>query len=1056
MRPVFFLFILIVGLFVSGFPVVSASDGVVNNSLSGEFHEFEPEEEMIFEVRLDNRYMLERSLFAYYRDDKAYLPLAEICRLLEFPVSTNSRNGTAAGWFLNENRRFALDTENLQVISDSQKFELSKDDFRRLSDDIYVTAESLTRWFPIKVEESFRTLSINITAEEKLPIIQRMEREARWFRLRPSERQALMPLKKMPYQFFSSPFADVSISSDFIKGNKQGIPSRYSVFMANDTLFHTSELYASGNEKDGLTAARWKMSWADESEEQKSWLGYNTYTIGDLTPAAMPLIPALRSGRGIYFSNTPLNYSSEFSSTTISGNLPEGWSAELYRGKSLVETIAPDQSRDEMYFFENVPILTGNNDFSVKLYGPYGEIREEKKNFFVGSGMISPEKTFYKIFALQNNKEMLPVKKNYAISEDGYTFRSEFTRGINNNLTLKHDFAGITENNERQIYSTIEAIGSLEDTDHLSAIHGSIGLVSQVDAGNALMMRARSNLAGWNIANEFLNFGQNFSFSNTGLNTDWRNSLNLSGRLLNSHSMSVKWLHDSFHNNNYSDAINLNLSSRIGQSNILNSFDYRLNKSDGIPASSYSEGNTEIRTRVGQRAELTAGVDYLLEPDLAVRTFGFGGRWQGEDNLSFSAQIRRYVAQQINNQKSIAYNFGLLKKFQDFSTGLQMSGDNSGDLRVMFSLNSSFGVLPESGKLAFNSDSMVRSGGVVVKVLQKTSAGKIPLKDVVITAGGRRGITDASGTAVLVGLSPSLRVDVSVEAVSLIDPFLVVESPEVSVIPRPGAFHQLTYYVVMTSEIEGKVFFQNESEKKVVGGVQLELADCKTSSVVGKARTDGDGFFIFDFIRPGSYFIDIDKQQGENLGVFVANKGMIKISEDGAILTKDVILQDISMRPVILQPDFEAIRQLDVPPPLLVLDSAQPYVLPAVDSDVIRLLNIEPPDIISAKSVDQITDIVIEEKMPEILQELNVAPPDIFPLIVKEPSKNSEMNPLESYLGYESKSPVPEIPAAVKDLQNQSELRKLNVLPPIITPVQPEKADVGVLNISPPVLKLFN
>lgn len=1061
-----FAFLAIVICFLHVKPIYAESAPAVAED-SKKFAEFEPEEEMIFEVRLDNKYLLERGLFAYYRDEKAFLPFAEICRLLEFPITSNSGNGTAAGWFLNENRRFALDLTNRQVVSGDIRDTIAAGEFYCLPDDIYVAHECLARWFPVQIESKIRELVININPLEKLPIMQRMEREARWSRLRPTEKQALLPLKRSRYEFFSSPISDLSLSSDFNKNNSHIIPTRYTLNLANDMLFHTSQIYASGNEKDGLTAARLKMSWAEQYDEQKTWLGYNTYSFGDITPTSMPLIPSLRSGRGFFFSNTPLNYSSEFAFTTISGNLPEGWSAELYRGRNLLETLSPQQSRDEMYYFENVPILTGNNEFIVKLYGPYGEIREERQNLFVGSGMVTPQKTYYKVSVLQNNKEMLPVKKFNSTVPDGYTFRSELTSGINKRLTLKHDFAGVIENDERHMYSTLEAIGSLPETGSLPVIYGSAGVVSQIDAGNALMLRTRSNFSGWNFSNEFFNFDPDFKFATGRSDTNWRNTLSLSGRVFSGQSLSLKWLRDDFANDRFSDLVNLGLSSRIGQTTLLNNFDYKVDKVPNQNNSFYAEGNSEVRTRVGKRGELTAGLNYLLKPVPEMRTVGIGGRWQGDDESSYSAQIRRNLFSQLNSKASTSFNFGFMKKFPEFSSGVQLSGDTDGDLRGMLTLNTSFGFIPESGQLAASSDSMVRSGGVVVKVLQRVKDGTIPLKDVEIVAGGRRARTDASGTAVIIGLSPSMRVDVGIEPVSLVDPFLVAETPGVSIVPRPGVLQQLTYYVVMTSEIEGKVFFEGEETPRTVSGVVLQIADHRTGKVTGKTRTDSQGFYILDFIRPGSYYVDIEPQQAENLGVYVANRKLVKISDNGDVITDhDVILRDISKRPPEPEVDPEIIKQLAIAPPVIGLAAGSVDLgMPQVDLELLKQLNIAPPVIAFDAVVSMPAAPVLD---PEVLTHLNTAPPVVGSVsaVIQPVESKSEPEACQITVSSPASDSLPISPSVDDQFSGkvvgESELiQQLNTAPPVIIPSAKtllpfqELSDtekLQQLNIAPPIL----
>jgi hypothetical protein len=88
---------------------------------------------------------------------------------------------------------------------------------------------------------------------------------------------------------------------------------------------------------------------------------------------------------------------------------------------------------------------------------------------------------------------------------------------------------------------------------------------------------------------------------------------------------------------------------------------------------------------------------------------------------------------------------------------------------------------------------------------------------------------------------------------SLDDPMLTPEKALQVVVPRPGIPADVQIGLVVGGSIEGALIKSGELGFE---GVDLELVD-STGKVAGTARTDFDGFFLFDRVPYGRYALRV-------------------------------------------------------------------------------------------------------------------------------------------------------------------------------------------------------
>jgi hypothetical protein len=113
--------------------------------------------------------------------------------------------------------------------------------------------------------------------------------------------------------------------------------------------------------------------------------------------------------------------------------------------------------------------------------------------------------------------------------------------------------------------------------------------------------------------------------------------------------------------------------------------------------------------------------------------------------------------------------------------------------------------------------------------------------------------TNARGATLIGGLTPYQPIAVGVDLSSLADPMLVPKKALQVVVPRPGVPAEVQIGLVGGGDVEGALV---KSGGMGFAGVDLELVD-SAGKVVGRTRTDYDGFFLFERVAYGSYTVRV-------------------------------------------------------------------------------------------------------------------------------------------------------------------------------------------------------
>src|SRR5439155_15866579 len=113
--------------------------------------------------------------------------------------------------------------------------------------------------------------------------------------------------------------------------------------------------------------------------------------------------------------------------------------------------------------------------------------------------------------------------------------------------------------------------------------------------------------------------------------------------------------------------------------------------------------------------------------------------------------------------------------------------------------------------------------------------------------------TDARGSITIGGLTAYSPVPVGIDVTSLDDPMLTPKKALQVVVPRPGIPADVQIGLVGGGSVEGALMKSGELGFE---GVDLELVDA-VGKVAGTARTDFDGFFLFERVAYGRYALRV-------------------------------------------------------------------------------------------------------------------------------------------------------------------------------------------------------
>ncbi|HEU4650342.1 MAG TPA: carboxypeptidase regulatory-like domain-containing protein, partial [Croceibacterium sp.] len=353
------------------------------------------------------QYRMNNEIRGYQTPGGVCVDFADVIQSLDMPIRLDRKSRRATGWLFEESQAFAIDRESNTVQIVNNKRPLQPGELIDTPEGWCIDTDTLAGWFEARLRVDMRNSVLFLESDQTLPFVEAIERRSRAARLRPEAERDLSayPQARQPYALWRAPSVDVMAEATYRRDRGQSRTSgRYEVFASGEVALASFDLRLASDSDGVPQSLRLRAFRMDPEGTMLGPLKATQIVGGDVDMPSGNLSGGAGVGRGLFVSNAPLERPTRFGSTIVRGALPLGWDAELYRNGQLLAF--QGDSVDGRYEFE-VPLVFGNNDLEVVLYGPQGQVRHETQSIPVGDGAVPPGKLEYWAGVVQRNRDLV-------------------------------------------------------------------------------------------------------------------------------------------------------------------------------------------------------------------------------------------------------------------------------------------------------------------------------------------------------------------------------------------------------------------------------------------------------------------------------------------------------------------------------------------------------------------------------------------------------------------------------------------------------------------------
>ena len=848
------------------------------------------EELLILKMTL-GKIILRDAIFGFPKQGSLILPLTDVVNALEFPITVDAENGRAQGWFLDENRLFSLDLAASKVVIAGEVRSVDPAFVEQLPDDIYVDVRTLATWFPIDFEYDIPNLILNIESREPLPIEARLQRDQRRKRLfgQRGGAERKYPKKEVPYEWITWPVSDSTLEFNVTSSDEGPTLTRsYTTLATADVAKLNADIFISGTQDEHISVARIKLGRQRAEGGLLGKLDATKFAIGDVFGPQIAHMTRTKIGRGFTIGNSALGDETEFDRITLQGDLQLGWEVELYRNEVLLDF--RESQDDGRYLFEDVPLLFGVNVIKLVFYGPQGQKREEVQQIRVGPDQIKPGSHTYNVTYNQQDRLTL-MGDDEDNNSDGFQgktrYAAQYKYGINKNLSAGVNFASIPFEGGHKVYTGGNIVTSL------GPVYLRTDLTKDISGGWAGTLSGQTQLFGISVFGEHtvLNDFLSEEFNNEDDPLESESRLRFDGAIradfLPHIPYALNVTHENYKSNDKTTTIQNRLSTAIGRASVSNTLDLVLDDPAETADTETATGTFQLGGSIGN-VRTRGQLSYDVIPEPALTTVALSGDWKV--NPRFNA--RGGISRTLGGDELTTFTAGLNSDFDIVAAGLDGSYDTAGDYSAKLKLSYSWGKDAADGGLRIASKATAERGTMTARVFRDldgngafTEGVDEPLKGIGFKSGRikMKQLTNDEGIAFVTSLDTFSPVNFEIDQGTLEDPYWIASPEGVEVTLRPGVPGHVDFAVVTTGEIDGVVYRQEDQWSKPVSDVQVQLVD-ENGDVVDEVRSQYDGFYLVEFIHPGTYQLRLDPEQLKRLQLPDVAPRRIVIGKDGTVL----------------------------------------------------------------------------------------------------------------------------------------------------------------------------
>ena len=837
----------------------------------------DPDDQFLLDVNI-RQLRLGDGVRAYNTPEGTCVVLGDFLTTLDVPMRIDLTGKKASGWAFKESNRISIDYGAGAVTYAGKNESLAAGTIRETPEGWCVQTAALSRWFGIGVKPVTNGSVLVLQSDTKLPVELAMERQQRAAHIRHASFDlASLPQVRVPYRMWRAPALDFVVSAGVTYRASDGmrVDRQSSVFAAGEIAHLSYDAQITTTQKGKPSLLRLRAYRSDPDGGLLGPLHATHFGMGDVEGFDSGLTGSVAAGRGAVVTNRPLSARAAFDRTRFEGDLPSGWEAEIYRNGELLAFAKSTSS--QRYVFEDVQLLYGENQIQIILYGPQGQVRTRDEVVNIGQDNVPAGKTWYWAGFNQPGRDVVELEKppdgsaqpkaQAAVSlEHGIDDRTSVGVLARAMLIGDERLTFIEGTVRRSIGPALVELGAARESNGGTAAHAQV-----VGKFGSVNVRAEALLA-----NDFhLRGGNRQSIR------DARIALDAPLRI----GRTVLPAHAEVHLTQQRNAATqleaaARLSANFDRFNLATDLRYTKQYlvSGPGPPGEFNVGL--IGTGHIGNVRLRAESSFDVLPTARFRTAELSAYWSASEKVDWEGDLA-YDSESHRARARITH----VRRFDSMAVAL--TGEAASDGSVAFGINLNFSLDPSRG-LSFSRRPLAQAGAVHAVVYRDLNDNGVrdpnePFeKGALITTGTVQSErpTDSSGSVTVGGLTAYMPVAVGLDQTSLADPMLVPKTALQVVVPRPGVPADVQIGLVGGGDIEGAML---KSGGLGFEGLDLELVDA-AGKVVGTARTDFDGFFLFERVVYGAYSVRIAKGSAQAAKV-VADLGLrVEVSADKAVV----------------------------------------------------------------------------------------------------------------------------------------------------------------------------
>ena len=784
----------------------------------------------------------------YYYNDSLYIPLIQILSFLKiYFIATNGINNLS-GYLISKDSTFEIDFTNNKAKFNKRKIEFTKKEYFKTKFDIYILPSLLYKIFGLNARIIQSALIVNIESKVDLPIILQDKRKKKYSYLDSKDLQnKVLPLiygKK--WSLLNGGIVNYNLGTSYYLGNmnyQYGASFGLQV-LGGDVQFNTTGLYSKFSQYNSS-----RNYWRWRYDFDNNWL--SNITFGNIYPSNFRassfnhLSLYIRQYSGIQISNEKIQHNYNFTTMIIEDKLAPDWQVELYVNGQLFA----QQKTDALgYYRFNLPVKYGNNNITLKFYGPNGELASKAKVISVPSDFLSPGKIKYTI---GGGKMVL---------EDKYIGTADLAVGITNWMTNSIKVLKVDKDKDFTIlnHNVVRFGGNLTlNTDYSpnKVLSGGLSLWSD-DYGTYNISYSKFN--GYSELNR--SGGNDAIYLNVSLPRIGALPINV---MLRSSRIETQ------------SSVNYIVNSDMRM--YLSSFDF------GVRYSAYLNQMSGQKNYLRQDINPTINFNFSDKPkflDFLDNTrFTIGANYNTTinrftyANLSIQQSIFRNLNFNAMYRKDLIYGHSSLRltlqmNLSQFRSSTLSNYSESSSPNYSQSLSGMLGFNPNNMEFNFDNSQSYGSIGTGAANFRffidkndndKFDKGEYLIHGVSVRVSMGQVKMDSKGSAVVYSLPVGQRINVKVNLASIKSPLWMPKYKEFAMIADPNSFKTIDVPCFASGVVEGEVV-KDDSAKSGQAGVRVHFKN-KLSGADIPINVFSDGSFYKMGIPPGEYNVYVDSLQ---------------------------------------------------------------------------------------------------------------------------------------------------------------------------------------------------